>query len=84
MEINTIIEIQFYGDFDVRTTNCIMVHSDKLDVNEILNEFYRIHGITSNTGLSDKVLRTVTEDFICFLEFEGFNKLKTKPIYFCD
>ena len=84
MIINTVIEVQQFGDFDVLNTNCIMVHSDAMDKKEILKEFYQIHGIPSNKGLDYKVLSTITEDFISFLELKGFKKLETQPVYFCD
>jgi len=84
MEINTVIEVQAYGDFDVTYTDCIMVHIEKIDKTEILKEFYQIQGITSNTGLDYKTLRTITEDFISFLELKGFKKLKTQQVHFCD
>lgn len=83
-EMSTFIEVQSYGDFDIKYTNCIMVHYDKLDKIEILNEFYKLQGITSNEGLDYKILSTITEDFICFLELKGFKKLQTQSVYFCD
>ena len=82
MEINTIIEVQAFGDFDVKYTVCVMVHSDKMDKNKILKEFYHIQGITSYKGLDYRILRTITEDFISFLELKGFNILKTQSVYF--
>jgi len=82
--MKTIIEVQAFGDFDVKYTVCIMVHPEVLNVNEILNEFYSINGISSNKGLSYHVLSTVNDDFISFLELKGFSILKTQAIYFCD
>jgi hypothetical protein len=84
MELNTFIEVQEFGDFDVKYTNCIMVHSDKMDKNEILDEFYQVQGITSNTGLDYRELYNITEDFISFLELKGFKRLETQSVYFCD
>ena len=84
MEINTVIEVQAFGDFDVKYTDCIMIHSDRMDKNEILKEFYQIQGITSNKRLDYRILRTITEDFISFLELKGFKKLETQSVYFCD
>lgn len=84
MEINTIIEVQAFGDFDVIHTVCIMVHSDKIDKNEIMEEFYQIEGIPSNTGLEGRCLYDITQNFIAFLELKGFKKLKTQTVYFCD
>lgn len=84
MEINTVIEVQAFGDFDVKYTDCVMIHSDKIDKNEILKEFYQIQGITSNKGLDYKILRNITEDFISFLELKGFKRLETQSVYFCD
>lgn len=84
MELNTFIEVQNFGDFDVKYTDCIMVHSDKIDKNEILKEFYQIQGITSNTGLDYRKLYDITQDFISFLELKGFKRLETQSVYFCD
>jgi hypothetical protein len=84
MELNTFIEVQAFGDFDVKYTDCVMVHSDKMNKNEILKEFYQIQGIASNTGLDYKQLHNITQDFISFLELKGFKKLKTQSVYFCD
>ncbi len=83
MEINTAIEVQAFGDFDVKYTDCVMIHSDKIDKNEILKEFYEIQGITSSKGLDYRILRTITEDFILFLELKGFKRLETQSVYFC-
>lgn len=51
MELNTFIEVQAFGDFDIKYTDCVMVHCEKMDKNEILEEFYQVQGITSNKGL---------------------------------
>jgi hypothetical protein len=80
----TIFEIQSFGDFDIKITECIMVHHEKMDKNEILNEFYKINNITSNIGLNENLLRTITKDFIVFLELKGFRKLVTESIIFTD
>lgn len=61
-----------------------MVHTDKLNVNDLLKEFYLIQDISSNEGLPLGMLRTVTADYISFLELKGFVKLKAQPVYFCD
>lgn len=82
--MNTIIEVQAFGDFDVKYTDSIMVHDDKLDKEEILKEFCSLKGIESNKGLDYKILNRITEEFVLFLESKGFKKLKTDPIYFCD
>jgi hypothetical protein len=84
MELNTFIEVQGFGDFDVKYTDCVMVHSDKMDKNEILKEFYQVQGIASNTGLDYRQLYNITQDFISFLELKGFKRLKTQSVYFCD
>lgn len=82
--MGTIIEVQSYGDFSIKYTNCVMVHSDKMKKNEILKEFYQVAGISSNTGLDYMKLSKITQDFISFLELKGFKKLKTQEVFFCD
>lgn len=84
MEMNTIIELQAFGDFGVKYTDCIMVHSDIIDKSKIMSEFYQIKNIKSNTGLDFITLQTISDDFISFLETKGFVKLNTQKIYFCD
>lgn len=84
MNINTFIEVQAFGDFDQIYTECIMVHSDKMNKDEILKEFYHIMGISSNVGLDYRIIRGLIEDFVSFLEMKGFKKLETEIIYFCD
>ena len=59
MELSTFIEVQDFGDFDVKYTNCIMIHSDKVDKDEILKEFYQIQSITSNIGLNNNQLQNI-------------------------
>lgn len=83
MELSTFIEVQDFGDFDVKYTNCIMIHSDKVDKDEILKEFYQIQSITSNIGLNNNQLQNITENFIQFLELKGFKRLETQKVYFC-
>jgi hypothetical protein len=84
MEINTAIEIKAFGDFDIKYTECIMVSSNKIDVYEIMKEFYNIKGITSSCDLDYSILREVTQDFIVFLKSKGFNKLETCDVLFSD
>lgn len=84
MEINTIIEVQAFSDFNIKYTDCIMVHSDKLNTEEIFQEFYKTQGIESNTGLDYRELYKTTKDFIAFLFLKGFKSLNTEKIYFCD
>ena len=84
MEINTAIEVQAFGDFDILQTDSIMVSSDKHDTKGLFNEFYELMGIKSNIGLDYRILTEIREDFIAFLKLKGFSKLKTVSIYFCD
>jgi hypothetical protein len=84
MEINTVIEVKGTGDFDMTYTDCVMVHTDKLNVDEITKEFYQIQGITSNKWLDYRELHNITQDFISFLELKGFSRLETEVMYFCD
>jgi hypothetical protein len=82
--MKTVIELKQFVDFGVLNTNCIMIHSDKLDLDNLLDEFYRLKGIKSYRGLSEDVLRTINNDFISFLRKRGFKRLETQSIYFCD
>ena len=83
MKFKTVIEVEAFGDGNLYT-ECIMVTTEKLNLDELLKEFYILEGIESNTGLDIRIMRETTENFISILELKGFNKLKTKKIYFCD
>jgi hypothetical protein len=82
--MSTVIEVKAFGDFDVMYTYCIMVHSDTLNRDELMSEFYTIRGISSNRGLCYRDLYGITEDFVAFLEMKGFVRLQTQVVYFCD
>lgn len=82
--METVIEIQAFGDFDIKYTECIMVSDEKHGLKTLLKEFYEIEGITSTHGNDYKKLNAITNNFIAFLQLKGFKKLKTKEIYFCD
>ena len=80
----TYIEVQAFGDFDILYTECIMVSKDDISTDNIIKDFLDINGLKSTKGLHLNKLRDYTEDFIAYLELLGFEKLKTKQIYFCD
>lgn len=50
MEFKTVIEVKAFADFDVIYTECVMVSSEELNVKDVMSEFYKIQGITSNKG----------------------------------
>lgn len=81
--METIIEVQAFGDFDIMYTECVMVSDIKFDINELQKEFCEIENIPSFRGLKGS-LYELTYNFIAFLELKGFKKLQTTPIYFCD
>ena len=82
--MNTIIEMQVFGDFDVRCTNCIMVSDEKLNIENLQKEFCDIERIPSFKGLEVHNLSMLTDKFILFLKTKGFRKLQTTELYFCD
>lgn len=85
MEINTVIEVQGFADFDVIYTDCIMVSAEKLNVNEIRKTFCSLNGLPENgKGLPINMLYDTTTEFISYLEKNGFTKLNTNKILFCD
>ena len=84
MNKNTVIEIEAFADYDISYTVCVMVHSEKIDKDILLNEFYNIEGIKSNEGLDYNKLYAITGNFIAFLELKGFTKLETEKICFTD
>jgi|GEM_PF-4641606 len=81
----TYIEIQGWGDFDVRYTDCIMVSPDFHNFPFLDKEFFELEGINSFKGLDYRKLREHTANYISFLELKGFKKLKmNREILFCD
>lgn len=84
INIETAIEVQDWGDFDVLRTRCIMVADFKTDVKSVVDEYCAYRGLSGTDGLSYKQLDGRTEDFIKFLKRKGFKELKTKPVCFSD
>jgi hypothetical protein len=82
--MKTFIEVQEFGDFDMKYTNCIMVSDDNIDKQTLLDEFYKLEGIESYRGLDYLILDEITEKFINFLKSKGFKRLKTQSVFFCD
>lgn len=82
--METIIEVQAFGDFDIMYTECVMVSDIKFDINELQKEFCEIENIPSFHDLQRSSFYELTYSFIVFLELKGFKKLQTTPMYFCD
>jgi hypothetical protein len=82
--MKTFIEVQEFGDFGMKYTNCIMVSNDNIDKETLLDEFYKLEGIESYRGLDYLILDEITEKFINFLKSKGFKRLKTQSVFFCD
>ena len=84
MEINTAIELQAFGDFNIKITYGIFVSEEKFDIEKIKSDFCRINNLGVFNGLSTMDLDKHTEDFVTYLELIGFKELKTNKVYFCD
>lgn len=84
MEINTFIEVQQYSDFDIKTTRGIMWHPDKINTDDLLEEFYSNKWIQSNSGLDNLILWDITNDFVMFLKQKWFKLIKTREVCFSD
>lgn len=82
--MKTVIELLVWGDFDIKTTDCIMISQFEFDIEDIKNDFCRINNISSFSGLPSNLLSDYNEKFKKFLISLGFKELKTTPIYFCD
>ncbi len=81
----TIIEVQDFGDSDVKYTVCVMVSEEKMDVKEIIKDFCTTMNIPSIKGLPwNTNFYEMTEEFITYLELLGFSKLETTEVYLCD
>jgi spore coat polysaccharide biosynthesis protein SpsF (cytidylyltransferase family) len=84
MKIKTAIEVQIFGDFDMKYTECIMVSPEYFNKQDLINEFCELEGITSIKGVAWNKLNHYTQAFIKFLELKGLVKLKTDEVYFTD
>lgn len=84
MKNGTFIEVEAYGDFDVKYTVCIMHNPLTLDVYEIKREFRNLKGLKSFSGLPSVSLASFTDEFIAFLSLKGFSSVKTHKISFSD
>jgi hypothetical protein len=80
----TFIEIQSYGDFDIKYTDCIMYSTERRDVKAITKAFCDQNGLPGTSGLPSNMLSTTTEAFKKYLKKEGFSQLKTNEVCFGD
>lgn len=83
MKNGTFIEVEAYGDFDVKYTVCIMYNPLDLDVYEIKREFRKLKGLKSFSGIIGS-MASLTDEFIAFLSLKGFTSVKTHKISFSD
>lgn len=80
----TYIEIEYYGDFSVVQTMCIMYHEEKKDINALTSEFCSINNLPMMSDLPANDLYNITKKFEIFLKEKGFKKLNTHKIIFND
>lgn len=84
MDINTAIEIEAWGDFDVKTTKCIMVSEEKLNPKELIKTYCELRGLPGLSGLPYNMLNDTNDDLIIWLKRQGFKQLKTYAVCFSD
>ena len=85
MEISTVIEVESYGDYDVRYTKCIMVSPVFRHASSLMKNFCEKNGLPLNgEGLPDNMLEDTTNEYIKYLKKEGFKELKTNKACFTD
>lgn len=82
--INTVIEIQGWGDFDMRYTEVIMVSEQKLDAKLFIKGYCDLRGLPGLDGLPQNMLRDINEDLIKYLKKNGFKPLNTYVVLFGD
>ncbi len=82
--MQTFIEIERYGDFDVKYTDCVMVSPIERDVDKIVKDFCEIMGFESTSGLQYSQVYETINAFIDYLGVIGFTKLKTSKVCFSD
>lgn len=81
---NTIIEIEAWGDFQMRYTDCIMASEERLDVKALVRQFCSMEGLPGESGNDSDKLGEINEKFRKFLKKSGFVQLKTKKVCFSD
>lgn len=84
MDTRTYVEIEAWGDFDVRYTKCIMVADGLRDVDYLTKAFCHKNGLPGTEGLSYNMINDANEEFVKFLRKEGFRELKTSKVCFSD
>lgn len=84
MQIKTIIEIEKYVDFDMLSTDCIMVSFEKYNVKTIVKDYCELRGLPSLDGLPDNMIDDTRVDFIKYLKGIDFFILKTKKVCISD
>ena len=75
------IEIQKYGDFDMRYTDTIMISDNDHSVKTLKKSFCDQHQIDLS-NLPHGKINYYADEFIKFLKERGFKPLKTKEIIF--
>lgn len=84
MEIKTAIAIEAWADFDIRYTDKVMVCEEKRDVNAIVKNYCELRGLPGTSGLPRNMINDTREDFVKFLNKEGFRELKMTEVCFSD
>ena len=84
MDIKTAIEIEFWGDYDQKYTDSVMVSTEKHNVNKLVEDYCSLMGLESTSGLPNNMLNDFTEEFKKYLTKLGFTTLKTKTVCFSD
>lgn len=79
----TFIEVQAWGD-TTRVTVAIFYTPEERDIKSITDAFCSINGLPGLNGLPYNMLDDATEEFIKYLEKEGFKQIKTKIVCFND
>lgn len=80
----TLIEVEAYGDFDVKYTKAIMYTPEVRNVDSIVSTYCSLRGLDGTSGLPDNMISDATDDFIKYLKKEGFSEISGKKVYFCD
>lgn len=83
--MKTIIEIQGWGDFDVKYTEGIYYSELKYDRDSLVEEFCKKYNYPSEDGIqNDSLISSAPNKFANFLQGKGFKKLKTEKVLFSD
>lgn len=83
--MQTVIEVKEWSDYQSKSTKCVMIHSDLLDITSLIENFCKNKNISFlNEDFKKTIISNKSSDFVKYLSSVGFKKLKTTEVLFND